>query len=560
MVSIIIVKIIGFVFKMPLANILHESGMAYFNSAYTIYTAVYALTVTGFSAAVARMVSENYSKGRYRDVKHMLRLGNRVFLVLGIIGFLIIALSAKSFAAGINSPNSYWTVVMIAPSILFCCLMAAYRGYYEGLSNMIPTAITQIVEVLSKLVTGLLFAYIVMKVADGQFKSTGMVFGMAVDSSDQAITAALPYGAAGAMLGVSVSTFIGFIYIFIRYKTKGDYITKKMLMSSPTPMKSKVLLVRLIKIAIPITLGAVVLQLSALIDMFTIMKRIQHCYEFAPDVLNAQYQSYLMDNEVMHEFLYGCFTSSITLFNLVPAFTSIFGKSGLPNVTAAYTQHDRVKLKVNIESVIRVTTLVAAPMAFGISFMAKPILRFIYPGLDGAVEIGAPLLTILGIASLCLAVVAPLNAIYQGIGRMDLPVKFICVGAILKLILNYTLLAIPSINIMGAAISTIVCYGVIAILSLYTLRNKVNVSLNYTGILVKPVFCGFICGLSAYLFNFLLTKGKVNSIITVVSIGVGAIIYLISLGIFNAISKDDVLMLPKGNKILKTLEKLHIIR
>lgn len=560
MASMIIVKIIGAVFKIPLTNVLHESGMGYFNSAYTIYTAVYALTVTGFSAAVARMVAENCSRGRYRDVKHILKLATRVFVIMGSLGFLIIAFSAKSFAAGIDSANSYWTVVMIAPAILFCCLMASYRGYYEGLSDMKPTAITQVVEVVVKLITGLAFAYIVMGIADRQFASTGMVFGIAVDGAEAATTAAIPFAAAGAMLGVSVSTFIGFLYIFISYKLKGDYITEKMLAEAPPRMRSKVLLFRLIKISIPITLGAVVLQLSALIDMFTIMNRLTHAYEIAPEILVEKYGIYLTQNENMHEFLYGSFTSVITLFNLVPAFTSIFGKSALPNVTAAFTEHNRAKLKVSIESVVRVTTLVASPMAFGIAFMSGPILRLLYRNLEGAINVGTPLLVILGIAALFLAMVAPLNAIFQGIGRMDLPVKFLFAGALVKIILNFTLIGIPSINIMGGAISTIICYGLIAALSLYTLKNKVNVTLNFNGILVKPVVCGLICGFSAFLCNFVLTKLATNSIITIVSIGFGGVCYIISLGVFNAISRDDVLMLPKGNKILKTLEKLRIIR
>ncbi len=534
--------------------------MGYFNSAYTIYTAVYALTVTGFSAAVARMVAENCARGRYRDVKNILKIANRVFVITGTIGFLIISLSAKAFAAGIDSENSYWTVVMVAPAILFCCLMASYRGYYEGLSDMKPTAITQVVEVVTKLITGLAFAYIVMGVADKQFKITGLVFGIAVDNAEAAVTAAIPFAAAGAMLGVSVSTFIGFLYIYISYKVKGDYITKKMLDTSPPPMRSKVILVRLVKISIPITLGAVVLQLSALIDMFTIMNRLTYTYQTSPDILNASYGMYLKQNENMHEFLYGCFMSSVTLFNLVPAFTSIFGKSALPNVTAAFTERDRLKIKISIESVVRVTTLVAAPMAFGIAFMSGPILRLLYKNLDGAVNIGMQLLPTLGVAALFLALVAPLNAIFQGIGRMDLPVKFLFTGALIKLILNLILIGIPSINIVGGAISTIVCYGVIATLSLLTLKNNVNVSLDFNSILIKPIISGLICGFSAYLCNFALTKIATNSIITVVSIGVGAVCYIISLGVLNAISPDDILMLPQGNKILKTLEKLHIIR
>lgn len=557
MASMLIVKIVGAVFKIPLTNILHESGMGYFNSAYTIYTTVYALTVTGLSAAVARMVAENAAKKRFRDVRKMLKLSTRVFVVTGIVGALIIAFSAGAFSRGIDSENSYWTVVMIAPAILFCCLMASYRGYYEGLSDMVPTAVTQVVEVLIKLITGLLFANLVINLGVKQFNESGMVFGLEVATQELAVTASIPYAAAGAMLGVSVSTFVGFLYIFIKHKLSGDYITKQMLVASPKPMRTKVLLWRLIKIAIPITMGAVVLQLAALIDTFTIMNRLS---SLPLDGLMEKYGQFVSENEIMSEFLYGCFSSTITLFNLVPAFTNIFGKSALPNVTEAWTEHDPKKVKSSIESVIRVTLLVGAPMGFGLSFMAEPVLRLLYKNLEGAIMIGAPLLAVFGIAALCLSVVTPMNAIFQGIGRMDLPVKFLVVGAIIKFVLNFALIGIPSINIFGSAISTICCYAVIVVLGLHYLRKCSRVPLNYKSILLKPTISGFFCGFSAYLCNFALTKWIEHSIITVISIAFGAFVYLIFLGLFNAISKDDILMLPKGKKILKVLEKVRIVR
>lgn len=557
MVSVVIVKLVGAVFKIPLTNILHETGMGYFNSAYTIYTTVYALTVTGLSTAVARMVAENAARGRYKDVKRMLSLSTRVFMGMGAIGFLVISLSAGAFSAGIESENSYWTVLMIAPAILFCCLMASYRGYYEGLSDMIPTAVTQVVEVVIKMVAGLSFAGLVMAIAGNQFETSGVVFGTAVKTAEEATSVAIPFAAAGAMCGVSVSTAVGFIYVFIRYKLRGDSITKAMLMESPPPMRAKVILWRLVKISIPITLGAVVLQLAALIDMVTIMNRLSGLPQ---DALINQYGEFLTANEYPHEFLYGCFTSVVTLFNLVPAFTNMFGKSALPNVTAAWTERERSKLKINVESVIRMTTMVAAPISFGLAFLAEPILKLLYRNLPGAISVGTPLLIVLGVASLFLAMVTPLNAVFQGIGRMDLPVKFLLVGASLKFILNFILIGIPSVNIMGGSISTIVCYATIATLSIITLRKKLSVSIDLSGTLAKPVIAGIICGISAYLCNFLLTKLIEHSIITVVSIGVGAIFYIISLGVMKAISPDDVLMLPKGGKILKVLKKVHMVR
>lgn len=560
MASMIIVKIVGAIFKIPLGSILKESGMAYFSTAYTLYNTVYALTVTGLSAAVARMVAENVTRGRYRDVRKLLRLSTVIFIVLGTLGFLFVLFFARPFTVSVKNPNAYWSVVMIAPAIFFCCIMASYRGYYEGLSNMKPTAVTQVVEVLSKLIVGLAFAVIVMGIADKMYSDTGVVFGIQAATKEESITAALPFASAAALLGVSVSTLIGFVYIFIQYKLKGDYITREMLKQSPRPFKAKVLVYRLAKLALPVTMGAVVIQLSALIDMSTIMNRLDFCYEKAPDVMAGMYGALLMDGERMSEFLYGCFGIAVNIFNLVPAFTNIFGKSALPNVTSAWVAKDKSRIKLNIESVIRVTMLVAAPASFGIAFMSKPILQLLYPAMPGVISVGGQLLIPFGIGALFLSLVTPMNAIMQGIGRADLPVKYLFIGAMVKLIMNVILIGIPTINIMGGAVSTLFCYGIIAFLSISKLRQVVRIRLNLKSILIKPLVSGVICGFSAFLCYQLLSIVKVNSIITILSILVGAVFYIISLAVFNAISRDDVMMLPKANKIIKILEKVRIIR
>lgn len=560
MASMLIVKLVGAVFKIPLTNVLGETGMGYFGSAYNVYTAVYALTVTGLSTAVARMVAENAAQGRYRDVRKLFRLSTVIFLLLGSVGFVLVIGAARGFSVLIDSPHSYWSVLMIAPAIFFCCLMAAYRGYYEGLSNMTPTAVTQVVEVLTKLLSGLCFAFLVMGAAQRQFEGTGVVFGVPCDSLDAANITAVPFAAAGAMLGVSVSTLVGFLYLFLRYKLRGDAVTREMLAASPASERSRQLLRRLLRMAVPITLGAVVLQLSALIDTVTIQNRLTFCYQRAPAVLDALYGGLLKENEEMHTFLYGCFTTCVTLFNLVPAFTGIFGKSALPNVTSAWTRSDRQRLKANVESVIRITSLVAAPMAMGLAFLSKPVLAQLYGRLPGVIQVGAPLLSILSVASLFLALVSPVNAVMQGVGRMDLPVKYLCAGAAVKLLLNIVLVGRPEFNILGSAISTLCCYALIAALSVNKLRNVLTVQLDFTSMFVKPLFSGLICGFAAFLTFITLTKWTQNSIILFVSIGVGGIFYLISLAILNAISVQDIFMLPNGKKIAKTLEILHIIR
>jgi stage V sporulation protein B len=560
MVSMIIVKVVGALYKIPITRILKEVGIGYFNQAYSIFNTIYALTVTGLSAAVARMVAENVAKGRYRDARKILKLATLIFFILGILGAAFILLFAKFYVHAIHMPNAYWSIVMIAPAIFFCCMMASYRGYYEGLSNMTPTAVTQVIEVLAKLITGLSFSAIVLVVAKKQFGESGKVFGVVVDNLDSATNVATPFAAAAAILGVSVSTFAGFIYIYLRYKTKGDYITKEQLVNSPRTIRTRVLAYRLFKIALPITLASVVVQLSALIDNVTIPNRLEKAYSLNRAYFETSFSKLMEDGVTMTDFLFGCFATVLPIFQLVSAFTNTLGKSSLPNITTAWTLKDKKGLKTNVESVLRVTMLVAAPASMGIAFLSGPIIQLLFSNLEGANSVAPVVLSLLGVAALFLALMTPLNSIFQGIGRMDLPVKILSIGVIIKFVLNFILVAIPSVNIVGASISTIACYATIAIISLYKLRRIVGVKLDFVSTLLKPLIAGLACGIFALLSYNVLTMGINSSIITLFSIAFGALVYVIVLALLNAISAEDILMLPKGNKIVKTLEKLRIIR
>lgn len=561
MISMLIVKIAGVVFHIPLLNIIGFTGNGIFTSSYTVYTTVYALTVTGMSAAVARMVAARASQGRYRDVKKLFRVATLLFFLLGLAGSLLVFGFAGWFSEWIHNPDTRWAVMAIAPAIFFCCLMASYRGYYEGLQNMTPTAVTQVVEVAVKLVTGLGGASLVMGAAVDQYERTGRVFGQACSSAEAVQVIAAPFGAAGAMLGVSLSALVGFLYLFFRGKLKGDGITRGMLAASPSPETAVSLAKGLARIALPVTLGAVVVQLSALIDTFTIQNRLVFCSQVDAAYMTGRFGGYLKDGEEIHTLLYGVFGACITLFNVVPAFTNIFGKSALPNVTAAWTAQDRLRLKRNVESVIRLTMLIAAPLSMGLCSLSGPVLQLLYGAREPqTAALGGGLLAALAIGSLFLAMVSPLNAIMQGMGRADLPVKYLLAGVFVKFFLNILLIGIPQVNILGSAISTIACYALIAFLSLRRLNRMVPVTLDYKGILAKPLAAGILCGAGAFLCSFLLTNHMGNSIMTLVSIGVGGLFYGVSLVLCRAVPKEDIFMLPNGKKICKTLEKWRIIR
>ena len=378
MVAIALVKIIGALFKIPLAWILTPVGNGYFGNAYSLYFPIFSLATAGFPIAISRLVSENSARGRYRDIRQIHTVSIKIFLFLGVAAFSIMFFGAKpyvSYAVGNNPQNALPAIYALAPAIFFNSLMAIYRGYYEGLRNMYPTAISEIVEALSKLVFGLTFASLIIQSGLREFSASGTVYGVKMASAEYAKIATLPYAAAGAIFGVTVGSVFGFIYLFVYHKRHSDGITVEMLRASPRPLPMKHTTVRLIKTAIPIALGSLAVNLSTFIDSTFLQKRINDIMAQHSQVIISMYANVMPESVVklnnVPTFLFGCFSNASTLFMLVPAITQAFGVSALPNVTEAWTGGNPKKIKRSIESVLRIVAMLTIPAGLGLSVLSR---------------------------------------------------------------------------------------------------------------------------------------------------------------------------------------------
>lgn len=561
LISMIISKIIGAFFKMPLGNLLQQSGMAYFNASYNLFTTIYALTVTGLTTSVARMVAEYSAENRYGDCKNILKQAKRIFIFLGLVGSLLMFFGAKLFARLSGLENSVYSIMVMAPAIFFSCMMATYRGYYEGLRNMIPSAVSEICEVLSKLIIGFTITSIIIKYGKQSIMDTKTLFGIDlhiqdISSLSQSDINSLiyPFASAGAMLGVTISTFVGFLYLYLRYKFKGEELEKVIL--GENTLSNKEIVSKLLKTAVPITLSAVIVNLTSVIDLFSVMNRLNYAILKNPEYFNLIYGSYIKDDNInMAEYIYGGYTMALPIFNLVPSFTALFGKSALPNVTQAWASKNQKALFINIRAVFKMTSLISFPAGIGILVLSKPIAMLIYPNVQGAVvSVGMPL-QMLGVSAIFLSLISPLYAILQAVGRCDLPVKFILIGASIKIALNFVLVGIPNINIQGAVLSTAICYFIILILCLNSLRKILGIDFKFNKIILKNGISAVLCGLVAYYLNQLLS-GKIFLLVTIFC---AMITYLFFILILKALTQDEVKMLPAGEKILVKLKKYKMV-
>lgn len=473
-------KVLGAFFKIPLTSLLGGTGMGYFSCAYGLFLPLYAVLVTGLSTAVARPVAECAAKGDYSGARYLRSTARGLFFLTGLAGMLAAFIAAKPFSLyTAESPDAYPAALCIAPAVLFSCLMAVERGYYEGLCNMYPTALSQGLEAAVKLVCGLYFCH-KLPMLELPFLSGCSKEGAA---------------AAGAVIGVTASTAAGYLFLAI-YSQFQPSIRK--VSDKPRKYSRKKAIRSLMAILIPAALGSLVTNLTALIDLGTVMRHFRRLLAEDPA---AFYAGTRLSAEIPPEeaaaFVYGSFMGlSVTVFNLVPSLTNMFAKGVLPCTAQAWARGDRRAAADYARQVLLLTAAAAIPSAWGIGALSKGILQFLFAGRDVEIEAawGGLLGLVPGIFFLCMAF--PLFSLLQAVGRADLPVKIMLAGAAVKLAGN--LLLLPILYTAGAAASTSLCYGVILVLGWICLRRELKEPLHLGKPLAGLMYAGACCGAAAW--------------------------------------------------------------
>jgi len=541
-VGVALVKIIGAIFKIPLGNIIGEAGMGYYYSAYSLYVPFFTLASAGFPAALSRQVAESVTLGRYRDAAKVRLIARNAFLITGTLCFIGMVIAGFILTgSGSMNEKAIYAILAMCPSVFFCCMMGAYRGYNEGMRNMIPTATSQVIEALGKLIIGLGTAIVVVKIGENTFLNAVNTIGAGAGSGENAVkvygtlcysltdaqNASYPFAAAAALMGITLGSAASLIYLLIRYKVKGSGITAEQLANSPEPASTSTILKTFLRIGIPIALGVLSVNLTQLIDGVMIQSQLKNLSanglrEIYGELLDSQ-----KDKDIP-VFLYGVYNYGVTLYNLVPYLTQAFGTSALPNLAAAWITQDRPKIEESINSVFKLGALLAFPAGIGLCALSSEILHLLYPG-TAAAEICPPMLRVLGIMAIFGALAAPINCMLQAVGKQMTPVKLMLCGAVIKLILNYVLVGSMSINIMGAPYGSLACYVFIVIGSIIILCRTAKIKLNLMSTFIKPLVSAILCGIAAWGTCRVLETVTTSRIVPLVAICVAAAVYIISL-------------------------------
>ena len=553
LLSNIIVKIVGALFKIPLSNVIEDVAMGYFNVAYHIYATFFLISTAGLPVAISRMIAAAKAKARGKEVERIYRVSLVLFIVIGLIGTACLFFGAELLAKLSENPEVAICLKTISPIMFFICVASCVRGYFQGLQNMTPTAISQVVEVMGNLCIGLTLGYWAHKngYPDNQV-------------------------AAFVLVGVTVGVILSALYLlFAKAIAKRD--KESGLLENEEVRSGKAPTWELIRIAIPITVSASVLSLNSVIDSIMAVQRMESVGVGLDFV-----RSLVKDGETAMA-VYGAYSAkAVTLFNVPPTIAYPFAISIIPAISAALARNDHGELKRTMDFTFRIVTVICLPMAVGMGVMSRPIIdmlftdRGLFETAGGAVvtsnQFSAVSLSILCVAILLSGLVSVSGAMLQAYGHEQKSIISTALGVLVKFVTVYFFMTVPFIGAYGIALSTLACYVVMFTFNMIFMLCFVKYRPGIRKIFLRPFLASALCGGSAmgvYLLLKLIIPAEIANIgrfsvsaviSTVGGILVGAVVYVISLFLLKGFEKDDVLQLPKGEKILKILVKFHLLK
>ena len=524
-----IVKIIGAFYKLPLNMAIGAEGYSYFTTAYDIYSVMLLVSTAGLPVAVSRMVSQASTLGAYTRLRKIFRTALIMFAVLGGLTSVLMIFGAKPLANLMNQPDAWISIACLGPCGILICLMSAYRGYFNGQGNMAPTSITQVIEAVIKLVVGLALAFVIIRA-----------------------TRNVALAAGGAIIGVTMGSALALIYMLGKFRRS----YKSLPVTPEAPGSTRGTLKELLAIAIPITIGSAGLQLLTVIESGLYMDRLVYLIE------TNQYMGHMVVDGVTAQkaaaTLKGLFNMAQTIFNMPCAFIIPITVSVLPAVTSFLTMGDHKGVRETEESAARITGLLSLPCAVGLTVLARPFMALLGGYTGEQLALSAQFMTILGVTVFLYAIIQYTNALLQSHGYVNVPVVNMLSSGVVRLVLVYVMVGNPNLGLLGAPIGAFIGYLLIAVLNLTAIARKVPQKPRLLQNLLRPAIPALVMGVVVFfcyrgLVSLIGLDGS-RVILAGVPIAVGAVVYFVCVVLMKSITREDCLLLPKGEKIAKFLK------
>ncbi len=518
-IASLLVRLLGFLYRLPLTNMLGDEGNGIYSAGFYLYNFFLVMSSAGLPAAISKIVSEKVALEEYRNVKKTFKISLILSSTVGLIFSIVMFVSARFFCNIIGSPDSYYTILTLSPTVFIVSVMSVFRGYFQGLGTTVPTALSQVIEQIFNAIFSIYLAYLLVGIS-------------------------LPLGAAGGTMGTGIGALAGLIYILMVFLNRKRYINRKL--SKKTHKyrleSNREIAIKIIKTAAPIIAGTAIFSMTNLIDMQMVNSRLTASKAFTDSQVTA---------------LYGQLTGKyVTLTTLPVSISTALATAVLPSIASSMIQGDIKTVRKKIDVSLRLTMIISIPAAIGMGVLADEILLLLFPNYSD----GGLLLKWGALSIIFLALCQIITGILQGIGKVATPAKNAFIGSIIKIPINYFLISIPSINVIGAIISTTVCYLIASLLNFITLRKVTKIRPDYNGIFFKPTIASIVMGVFCYFsYKFIFYFSKSNAISTLVSIFIAIIVYLVSLAVIGGFKREDLSLLPMGRRLISILDRYRLI-
>lgn len=517
----LLVKIIGAVYRIPLANIVGESGMAYYEVAYPYYSWLLVISSAGLPTAISKLVSERIALGDIVGAKRVFRAALRLLFFIGIVTAVLLFILSSPIANLSGAAPARYSLMALSPALLFVSVMCAYRGYLQGMQCMTGTAISQIVEQLIKLIFGFGLAFLFVK--------------MRPDAPELA--------AMGALIGVSVSELVALAVIKFYYDARIRNRSLPVCVSTKGA-KSRLrgsIIKRLLAIAIPITIGASIMPVTGIADSVFIINFLEK-----HDIAMGIAEEIANENARV---AYTVLRSYVTpLINMPAVLTLSLSMSLVPAISQAVTRKEKRIVNAASRTGIKLAMFIGAPCAAGLFILGGPIMSLLYSAVrnnqDRFIQ-AQQVMYIAAVGVLFLSLVQTLTGIIQGLGKPRVPVYFLALGGIVKVVSMLVLMQFTSMGILGAALSTVLCYAVAGIADTVYVIRKTRMNISYTDTFAKPLFSSIVMGFAVFAVYTLGSKLGHPTLATLASLCVGVAVYGGLMILLRPFSNSDLEFLPK---------------
>jgi len=511
----LISRVLGAVYRIPLSRLIGQEGLGLYQLAYPIYVAILQVSTSGINIAISKLVAERVALKNFTGARRVFETALLMLAAVGAAGSLLLLAAAGPIAAHLHrDPRSYYSLIALAPAVFLVALMATFRGLFQGFSRFTPTALSQIVEQLVRVLTALTLGYLL-----------------------------LPRGvacaAAGASFGATAGALFGLLTMLVVFVRSGRRLLGQEGTESRPESRWR-LAGRILALSIPISLAAVIMPLMTFIDSIVVPLRLG-ALGLRPERVTA---------------LYGQLAGmAMPVVNLPTVLTSALGLSLVPAVSQAYARRDAARVRAEAAEGARMALLLTVPAVVGLCVLATPAMKLLYD-----VPEAGRILAAVAPGLLFLALQQTTSGVLQGLGRTDLPVRHLLAGAAAKTLVTYALTGLPEFGVTGAALGSAAGFLVSASLNIASVVGVVGFDFSPVEMLIKPALAATGMGVAVRGTYYFTVDRIGNDLSTVAAIAVGIAAYTLLMLIIRGFKRRDFELIPRvGDRIAERLQRLGLV-